>query len=201
MRSPIWASSTHAAQGDAASSCGPPPSSGPARSDNTADKLRPPFPRRPRAPPRPPARCPGAPPGRRGGYAAPLRPAPPQPRAAARPPSLPFPSPPAPPRPVSSCTPSPGPGRSRAAEQQDRAMSHGARVIRTGVSSAGPAAPPSAAASSAGSDAELVDGAYFRSCSGMLKVAQMVRSRAGAGGLGTLGPPLLRGGGKQRFLL
>ena len=67
-------------------------------------------------------------------------------------------------------------------------MSHGARVIRTGVSSAGPAAPPSAAASSAGSDAELLDGAYFRSCAGMLKVAQMVRSRAGAGGLGTLGP-------------
>lgn len=68
-------------------------------------------------------------------------------------------------------------------------MSHGARVIRTGVSSAGPAAPPSAAASSsAGSDAELLDGAYFRSCAGMLKVAQMVRSRSGAGGLGTLGP-------------
>uniref|UniRef100_A0A8C9FFH0 MARVEL domain-containing protein n=1 Tax=Pavo cristatus TaxID=9049 RepID=A0A8C9FFH0_PAVCR len=53
-------------------------------------------------------------------------------------------------------------------------MSHGARVIRTGVSSAGPAAPPSAAASSAGSDADLVDGAYFRSCAGMLKVAQMI---------------------------
>ncbi|NXF43219.1 CKLF7 protein, partial [Oceanites oceanicus] len=54
-------------------------------------------------------------------------------------------------------------------------MSHGARVIRTGVSSGGPAAPPAAtAASSAGSDAELVDGAYFRSCAGMLKVAQMI---------------------------
>ncbi|KAK2515944.1 Cmtm7 [Columba guinea] len=53
-------------------------------------------------------------------------------------------------------------------------MSHGARVIRTGVSSGGPAAPPAAtAASSAGSDAELMDGAYFRSCAGMLKVAQM----------------------------
>lgn len=198
MRSPIWASSTHAAQGDAASSCGPPPSSGPARSDNTADKLRPPFPRRPRAPPRPPA-APGHRPA--GGEVTPLRSARPLHSRGPPPALLPFPSPPAPPRPVSSCTPSPGPGRSRAAEQQDRAMSHGARVIRTGVSSAGPAAPPSAAASSAGSDAELVDGAYFRSCSGMLKVAQMVRSRAGAGGLGTLGPPLLRGGGKQRFLL
>uniref|UniRef100_A0A8C3PGT9 CKLF like MARVEL transmembrane domain containing 7 n=1 Tax=Calidris pygmaea TaxID=425635 RepID=A0A8C3PGT9_9CHAR len=54
-------------------------------------------------------------------------------------------------------------------------MSHGARVIRTGVSSGGPAAPPPAAASSsAGSDAELMDGAYFRSCAGMLKVAQMI---------------------------
>ncbi|KAM6410523.1 CKLF-like MARVEL transmembrane domain-containing protein 7 isoform 2-T2 [Pluvialis apricaria] len=56
-------------------------------------------------------------------------------------------------------------------------MSHGARVIRTGVSSGGPAAPPAAAASSsssAGSDGELVDGAYFRSCAGMLKVAQMI---------------------------
>ncbi|KAM6086846.1 CKLF-like MARVEL transmembrane domain-containing protein 7 isoform 1-T1 [Chlamydotis macqueenii] len=54
-------------------------------------------------------------------------------------------------------------------------MSHGARVIRTGVSSGGPAAPPAAAASSsAGSDAELMDGAYFRSCAGMLKVAQMI---------------------------
>ncbi|XP_030908319.1 CKLF-like MARVEL transmembrane domain-containing protein 7 isoform X5 [Melopsittacus undulatus] len=54
-------------------------------------------------------------------------------------------------------------------------MSHGARVIRTGVSSAGPAAPPgsTAASSSAGSDAELMDGAYFRSCAGILKVAQM----------------------------
>ncbi|PKU35578.1 cklf-like marvel transmembrane domain-containing protein 7 [Limosa lapponica baueri] len=52
-------------------------------------------------------------------------------------------------------------------------MSHGARVIRTGVSSGGPAGPP-AAASSAGSDAELMDGAYFRSCAGMLKVAQMI---------------------------
>ncbi|CAM9213451.1 unnamed protein product [Bubo scandiacus] len=54
-------------------------------------------------------------------------------------------------------------------------MSHGARVIRTGVSSGGPAAPPAASASSsAGSDAELMDGAYFRSCAGMLKVAQMI---------------------------
>ncbi|KAJ7399250.1 CKLF-like MARVEL transmembrane domain-containing protein 7 [Pitangus sulphuratus] len=55
-------------------------------------------------------------------------------------------------------------------------MSHGARVIRTGVSSGGPAAPPAAtvASSSAGSDAELMDGAYFRSCAGMLKVAQMI---------------------------
>ncbi|XP_065608208.1 CKLF-like MARVEL transmembrane domain-containing protein 7 isoform X2 [Cyrtonyx montezumae] len=54
-------------------------------------------------------------------------------------------------------------------------MSHGARVIRTGVSSAGAAAPPSvAASSSAGSDAELVDGAYFRSCSGMLKISLLV---------------------------
>ncbi|KAM6338883.1 CKLF-like MARVEL transmembrane domain-containing protein 7 isoform 2-T2 [Podargus strigoides] len=51
-------------------------------------------------------------------------------------------------------------------------MSHGARVIRTGVSSGGPAAPP--AASSASSDGELVDGAYFRSCAGLLKVAQMI---------------------------
>ncbi|NXS75636.1 CKLF7 protein, partial [Pandion haliaetus] len=55
-------------------------------------------------------------------------------------------------------------------------MSHGARVIRTGVSSGGPAAPPAAASSSssAGADAELMDGAYFRSCAGMLKVAQMI---------------------------
>ncbi|XP_064528414.1 CKLF-like MARVEL transmembrane domain-containing protein 7 [Pseudopipra pipra] len=56
-------------------------------------------------------------------------------------------------------------------------MSHGARVIRTGVSSGGPAAPPAltvASSSSAGSDAELMDGAYFRSCAGMLKVAQMI---------------------------
>uniref|UniRef100_A0A8C9L517 CKLF like MARVEL transmembrane domain containing 7 n=1 Tax=Serinus canaria TaxID=9135 RepID=A0A8C9L517_SERCA len=39
-------------------------------------------------------------------------------------------------------------------------MSHGARVIRTGVSSAAPAAPPpvTVASSSAGSDAELMDG-------------------------------------------
>ncbi|NWV45007.1 CKLF7 protein, partial [Daphoenositta chrysoptera] len=45
-------------------------------------------------------------------------------------------------------------------------MSHGARVIRTGVSSGGPAAPPpvTVASSSAGSDAELMDGGYFRSC-------------------------------------
>ncbi|NXG62372.1 CKLF7 protein, partial [Hemiprocne comata] len=54
-------------------------------------------------------------------------------------------------------------------------MSHGARVIRTGVSSGGSAAPPAASsASSAGSDGELMDGAYFRSCAGMLKVAQMI---------------------------
>lgn len=70
-------------------------------------------------------------------------------------------------------------------------MSHGARVIRTGVSSGGPAAPPAAAtaSSSAGSDAELMDGAYFRSCAGMLKVAQMVRGeRGGRRPLGPLGP-------------
>lgn len=68
-------------------------------------------------------------------------------------------------------------------------MSHGARVIRTGVSSGGPAAPPAAtASSSAGSDAELMDGAYFRSCAGMLKVAQMVRGEWGGGALwGPLG--------------
>uniref|UniRef100_U3IR50 CKLF like MARVEL transmembrane domain containing 7 n=2 Tax=Anas TaxID=8835 RepID=U3IR50_ANAPP len=56
-------------------------------------------------------------------------------------------------------------------------MSHGARVIRTGVTSAGPAStsPPAASSSaSASSDGELVDGAYFRSCAGMLKVAQMI---------------------------
>ncbi|XP_032551455.1 CKLF-like MARVEL transmembrane domain-containing protein 7 isoform X2 [Chiroxiphia lanceolata] len=55
-------------------------------------------------------------------------------------------------------------------------MSHGARVIRTGVSSGGPAPPPAltVASSSAGSDAELMDGAYIRSCAGMLKVAQMI---------------------------
>ncbi|NXJ81013.1 CKLF7 protein, partial [Trogon melanurus] len=56
-------------------------------------------------------------------------------------------------------------------------MSHGARVIRTGVSSGGSPAPPAAsssASSAAGSDAELMDGAYFRSCAGMLKVAQMI---------------------------
>ncbi|KAF1495226.1 CKLF-like MARVEL transmembrane domain-containing protein 7, partial [Megadyptes antipodes antipodes] len=54
-------------------------------------------------------------------------------------------------------------------------MSHGARVIRTGVSSGGPAAPQAAATSSSvGSDVELTDGAYFRSCAGMLKVAQMI---------------------------
>ncbi|NXR36395.1 CKLF7 protein, partial [Zosterops hypoxanthus] len=52
-------------------------------------------------------------------------------------------------------------------------MSHGARVIRTGVSSSGPP-PATAASSSAGSDVELVDGGYFRSCAGMLKVAQMI---------------------------
>lgn len=71
-------------------------------------------------------------------------------------------------------------------------MSHGARVIRTGVSSGGPAAPPAAAASSsAGSDAELMDGAYFRSCAGMLKVAQMVRGERGGGRpLGPLPGPL-----------
>ncbi|NXG53554.1 CKLF7 protein, partial [Psilopogon haemacephalus] len=55
-------------------------------------------------------------------------------------------------------------------------MSHGARVIRTGVSSAGPAGPPphATAFSAADSEAQLIDGAYFRSCAGMLKVAQMV---------------------------
>ncbi|NWR68624.1 CKLF7 protein, partial [Centropus bengalensis] len=50
-------------------------------------------------------------------------------------------------------------------------MSHGARVIRTGVSSGGAAGAPGAAASS---DGDLMDGAYFRSCAGMLKVAQMI---------------------------
>lgn len=59
-------------------------------------------------------------------------------------------------------------------------MSHGARVIRTGVSSSGPP-PATAASSSAGSDVELVDGGYFRSCAGMLKVAQMVRGGRGGG--------------------
>ncbi|NWW33065.1 CKLF7 protein, partial [Panurus biarmicus] len=55
-------------------------------------------------------------------------------------------------------------------------MSHEAGVIRTGVSSGGPAAPPpvTVASSSAGSDAELVDGGYFRSRAGVLKVAQMI---------------------------
>ncbi|NXX31844.1 CKLF7 protein, partial [Nicator chloris] len=55
-------------------------------------------------------------------------------------------------------------------------MSHGARVIRTGVSSGGPAAPPSVtvASSSAGSDTDLMDGSYIRSCAGILKVAQMI---------------------------
>lgn len=70
-------------------------------------------------------------------------------------------------------------------------MSHGARVIRTGVSSAGPSAPPGStvASSSAGSDAELMDGAYFRSCAGILKVAQMVRDeRDGGRPLGPFGP-------------
>lgn len=65
-------------------------------------------------------------------------------------------------------------------------MSHGARVIRTGVSSAGPAStsPPAASSSaSASSDGELVDGAYFRSCAGMLKVAQMVRRQGRGGGV------------------
>lgn len=62
-------------------------------------------------------------------------------------------------------------------------MSHEARVIRTGVSSEGPAAPPpvTVASSSAGSDVELMDGGYFRSCAGMLKVAQMVRGERGGG--------------------
>ncbi|XP_062425356.1 CKLF-like MARVEL transmembrane domain-containing protein 7 isoform X2 [Rhea pennata] len=54
-------------------------------------------------------------------------------------------------------------------------MSHGARVIRTGASSGGPPPPPAAAAaSSASQSTELTDGAYFRSCAGMLKVAQMI---------------------------
>ncbi|NWI14606.1 CKLF7 protein, partial [Crypturellus soui] len=52
-------------------------------------------------------------------------------------------------------------------------MSHGARVIRTGPSSGAPPPPPPAAASQ-GADAELMDGAYFRSCAGMIKVAQMI---------------------------
>ncbi|KAM8811357.1 CKLF-like MARVEL transmembrane domain-containing protein 7 [Eudromia elegans] len=52
-------------------------------------------------------------------------------------------------------------------------MSHGARVIRTGASSGAPPPPPPAAASQ-GADAELMDGAYFRSCAGMIKVAQMI---------------------------
>ncbi|NWV07131.1 CKLF7 protein, partial [Ptilonorhynchus violaceus] len=55
-------------------------------------------------------------------------------------------------------------------------MSHGARVIRTGVSSGGPVDPPpiAVASSSAGSDAELIEGSYFRSFAGMLKMAQMI---------------------------
>ncbi|XP_068009017.1 CKLF-like MARVEL transmembrane domain-containing protein 7 [Melanerpes formicivorus] len=55
-------------------------------------------------------------------------------------------------------------------------MSHGARVIRTGVSSGGPAGPSAhtAASSAADSEAQLMDGTYFRSCAGMLKVAQMI---------------------------
>lgn len=78
-------------------------------------------------------------------------------------------------RPVTSHTLVPGRAAARGALKGS--MSHGARVIRTGVSSGGPAAPPAATAatSSAGSDAELMDGAYFRSCAGLLKVAQMVR--------------------------
>ncbi|XP_063181315.1 CKLF-like MARVEL transmembrane domain-containing protein 7 isoform X1 [Chroicocephalus ridibundus] len=104
---------------------------------------------------------------RAGGVAPRLRPAPGSPGA---PP--PAPRRPVPPRPVPYRCPGPGDGEGRAG-----AMSHGARVIRTGVSSGGPAAPPAAAttaSSSAGSDAELMDGAYFRSCAGMLKVAQMI---------------------------
>lgn len=72
-------------------------------------------------------------------------------------------------------TPSSRAGRRRAERCRQGSMSHGAQVIRTGVSSGGPAAPPAAPAAAAGSDAELVDGAYFRSCAGLLKVAQMVR--------------------------
>ncbi|XP_038017185.1 CKLF-like MARVEL transmembrane domain-containing protein 7 [Motacilla alba alba] len=93
-----------------------------------------------------------------------------QPRGAAPAPPRPIPSHPAPSHPVPF--PVPGSGEGSA----DAAMSHGARVIRTGVSSGGPAAPPpvTVASSSAGSDAELMDGGYFRSCAGMLKVAQMI---------------------------
>lgn len=93
--------------------------------------------------------------------------------------ALPLSGPSAPPRPAASVPPVPGRPALRGAGPG--AMSHGARVIRTGVSSAGPAAPTTAASStaSAGSDGELVDGAYFRSCAGMLKVAQMVRGRTG----------------------
>lgn len=52
-------------------------------------------------------------------------------------------------------------------------MSHGARVIRTGASSGAPGSsscPPPPAP-----EPGLLDGGYARSCSAMLKVAQMVR--------------------------
>uniref|UniRef100_A0A8V5FYY5 Uncharacterized protein n=1 Tax=Melopsittacus undulatus TaxID=13146 RepID=A0A8V5FYY5_MELUD len=122
----------------------------------------------PREPPLPPfslpprGPCPAAAPGGERGEV--LR--------SARPPPAPLP---APCQPVLSSVPVPGRAAARGA--REGAMSHGARVIRTGVSSAGPAAPPgsTAASSSAGSDAELMDGAYFRSCAGILKVAQMLR--------------------------
>lgn len=109
------------------------------------------------------------------------------PRSARPGPALPAPGPqpaplrPVPSHPIPSRSPA-GPGSSERG-QRDTAMSHGARVIRTGVSSGGPAAPPpvTVASSSAGSDAELMDGGYFRSCAGMLKVAQMVRGERGWG--------------------
>lgn len=109
-------------------------------------------------------------------------PHPSRPGGEARRSALPLGGPSAPPSPAASVPAVAGRWALRGAGPA--AMSHGARVIRTGVSSAGPAAtsPPAASSSaSASSDGELVDGAYFRSCAGMLKVAQMVR-RQGPGG-------------------
>ncbi|KAH1176632.1 hypothetical protein KIL84_010334 [Mauremys mutica] len=51
-------------------------------------------------------------------------------------------------------------------------MSHGARVIRTGSSSAGPGS--SSCPPPPGPEPGLLDGGYARSCSAMLKVAQMI---------------------------